>query len=213
MQRIINPLFYIFVLTLLIVSCKSTSKINHKKYLDHLRNMDESIDYEYIEELKKSSSRVNMDSIRANTSDFYDIEIVSKPNKKVFNLDEQKLFSMQITNYGTKELYLPEWFKDNKDLDNIEIAFEIYKKEKQKFVKYIQKRMKTDILRQPAINSAKRVIFETNKGKHIVYENIWFDINQKIVDEGSYKAKVYIDLSSFGYFKTLETEVFFEVKD
>ncbi len=86
MERLINLLFYTFALTLLIVGCKSTSKIDFKKYLEHLRNVDDSIDYEYIEELKKSSSRVNMDSIRANTSDFYDIEIVSKPNKKVFNL-------------------------------------------------------------------------------------------------------------------------------
>ncbi len=120
---------------------------------------------------------------------------------------------MQITNYGTKELYLPEWFRDNKDYSNVEMTFEIYRKEKDKYVKYVQKRIKTDIFRQPAVNPPKRVVFETNKGKHISYENIWFDIYQKIVDEGSYKAKIYIDLSNFGYFKKLETEIFFKVKE
>ena len=67
----------------------------------------------------------------------------AKPNKKVFNLEDKKLFSMQITNYGTKELFLPEWFRNNKDYNNVEMSFEIYKKEKNKYVKYVQKRMKT----------------------------------------------------------------------
>ena len=52
---------------------------------------------EYWEELSKSFGHISMDSIRANTSDFYDIEIVSNPNKKVFNLEETKQFSMKIT--------------------------------------------------------------------------------------------------------------------
>lgn len=212
MQRLINKKIYlILVISFFVIGCKSTTKNNHKKYLAYLNDTTDLLPKDYFEKLKESSSRVNMDSIRANTSDFYDIEICSKPNKKVFSLEEQKLFSMQITNYGTKELFLPEWFRSNKDFNNVEITFEIYKKEKQKFVKYIQKSMKTDIFRHPAINPPKRVVFATNKGKHITYENIWFDIYQKIVDEGSYKVKVYIDLSNFGYFKILEAEIFFEV--
>jgi hypothetical protein len=203
MQKIIKQTLTYACITYLIFGCKPHKSKIESEYFNKL-------DFDHIKNLTKN---VNLDSIRSNTSDFYDIKICSKPNKKVFNLDEKKLFSMQITNYGTKELYLPEWFRNNKDYNNVEMTFEIYRKEKNKYVKYVQKRMKTDIFRQPAINHPKRVVFETNKGKHITYENIWFDIYQKIVDEGSYKAKIYIDLSSFGYFKILETELFFEVKD
>ena len=213
MPRIMKKIIFISIIGLFTFGCKSTSKNIHKKYLEHLQSMDDTVDYEYLEELRKKSNSFSMDSIRANTSDFYDIEICSKPNKKVFNLEDKKQFSMKITNYGTKELFLPEWFRSNKDFNDVEITFEIYRKEKDKYVKYVQKRMKTDIFIHPAINPPKRVVFETSKSKHITYENIWFDIYQKIVDEGSYKAKIYIDLSNFGYFKKLETEIFFEVKE
>lgn len=209
----VKKIIIILIIGLFAIGCKSTLKSNNEKYLAYLHDNNNMIPDDYLLKLNKSSNRVNMDSIRSNTSDFYDIKICSKPIKKVFNLEEKKLFSMQITNYGTKELYLPEWFRDNKDYNNVEMTFEIYRKEKDKYVKYVQKRIKTDIFRQPAINPPKRVVFETSKGKHIAYENIWFDIYQKIVDEGSYKAKIYIDLSNFGYFKVLETEIFFEVKE
>jgi len=213
MQKLTSYKFILITaIFIALIGCKSTSN-NHKKNLVYLHDKEDYLNDDYFEKLKEYSSSINMDSIRANTSDFYDIEICSKPNKKVFNLEEKKLFSMEITNFGTKELYLPEWFRNNKDYNNVEMTFEIYRKEKDKYVKYVQKRMKTEIFRQSAINPPKRVVFETNKGKHIAYENIWFDVYQKIVDEGSYKAKIYIDLSSFGYFKILETELFFEVKD
>jgi hypothetical protein len=214
MQRIINKKLYLTIIILaFVLGCKPTSKSSHKKYLAYINDTNNLLPDDYLEKLKENVGNINIDSLRANTSDFYDIEIRSKPNKKVFNLEDKKLFSMQITNYGTKELFLPEWFRNNKDYNNVEMSFEIYKKEKNKYVKYVQKRMKTDIFRQPAINHPKRAVFETNKGKHILYENIWFDIYQKIVDEGSYKAKIYIDLSNFGHFKTLETEFLFEVKE
>ena len=213
MQKLTSYKFILITaIFIALIGCKSTSN-NHKKTLVYLHDKEDYLNDDYFEKLKEYSSSINIDSIRANTSDFYDIEICSKPNKKVFNLEEKKLFSMEITNFGTKELYLPEWFRNNKDHNNVEMTFEIYRKEKDKYVKYVQKRMKTEIFRQSAINPPKRVVFETNKGKHIAYENIWFDVYQKIVDEGSYKAKIYIDLSSFGYFKILETELFFEVKD
>ncbi len=211
MQRL-NKFILIIIVFIVIIGCKSTSKNNHKKQLNHLHENEDMLSDDYLEKLKEFSSNANLDSIRANTSDFYDIEICSKPIKKLFNLEEKKLFSMQITNYGTKELYLPEWFRVIRDFDDAEIKIEIYKKEKQKFEKYIQKRMTTHTHSQPAINDPKRVVFETKKGKHIPYENIWIDMHKIIVDEGSYKAKVYIDLSNFGYFKTLETEFLFEVK-
>jgi hypothetical protein len=211
MQRL-NKFILIIIVIIVIIGCKSTSKSNHKKYLNYLHNNEEMLPDDYIEKLKKFSSNVNWDSIRAITSDFYDIEIRSKANKPIFNLEEKKLFSMQITNYGTKELHLPEWFRVNQDFDDVEMKIEIYKKEKQKFEKYIQKRMTTYTHSQPGVNLPKRIVFETKKGKHIPYENIWIDMHKIIVDEGSYKAKVYIDLSNFGYFKTLETEFLFEVK-
>lgn len=214
MQRLISTkIFLMLVFSIFVISCKSSQNNNRRKYLEYLNDDKELLPDDYLEKLKETSSNVNMDSIRTNTSDFYNIEICSKPNKKVFNLEEKKQFSMKITNYGTKELYLPEWFRNNRDFNDVEMTFEIYKKEKQKFVKYVQKRIKTDIFIHPAINPPKRVVFETKQGRHITYENIWFDIYQKIVDEGSYKAKIYIDLSNFGYFKILETEITFEVKN
>ena len=166
---------------------------------------------EYWEELSKSFGHISMDSIRANTSDFYDIEIVSNPNKKVFNLEETKQFSMKITNYGTKDLYMPEWFRIDKNITNAEMIIEIYRKEKDNYKTYVQKKMKTEKFNHGGVNIPKRVVFESSGGKHISYENIWIDTFKKIVDEGSYKAKSSIDLSNFGYFKILETEFFFEV--
>ncbi|MCA0350237.1 MAG: hypothetical protein LCH35_13370 [Bacteroidetes bacterium] len=214
MQKLINKnLYVLIVISFFICGCKSTQNNNHEKYSAYLNDSKELLPDDYLEKLKESAGNINMDSIRSNTTDFYDIEIVSKPNKLVFNLAEQKLFSMKITNYGTKELNLPQWFRNNTDFNNVEMTFVIYKKEKQKFVKYVQKIVKTDIFRHPTVNLTKRVVYETNKGKHITYENIWFDIYQKIVDEGSYITKVYIDLSNFGYFKILETEFLFDVKN
>lgn len=208
MQRLIKQNLSYLLVVFILVGCKTHKYNTQNEYLNRTLNTIDDEDVEYIKNLIKE---VNLDSIRANTSDFYNIEICSKPNKKVFNLEEKKLFSMEITNYGTKELYLPEWFRNNKDFNDVEITFEIYKKEKQKFVKYVQKRLKTDIFRHPAINHPTRVVFEINKGKRISYENVWFDIYKKIVDEGSYMTKVYIDLSNFGYFKMLETEFYFDI--
>ncbi len=211
--RIIKRIIFISIIGLLTFGCKSTSKKIHKKYLEHLQSMDDDLDYEYLEELRKKFNSFSMDSLRANTSDFYDIEICSKPNKKVFSSEEEKLFSMEITNYGTKELYMPEWFRTDKNIKNAEMTIEIYRKEKDNYKNYVQKKMKTDIFIHGGVNISKRVVFESSGGKHISYENIWIDTFKKIVDEGSYKAKIYIDLSNFGYFKILETEIFFEVMD
>lgn len=211
MQRLIKlKISYIFVL-LFFLGCKTPKYNIQNDYLNRKIDVADKEDIEYIKKLVAKNN--NWDSIRSNTSDFYDIEICSKANKPIFNLEEKKLFSMQITNYGTKELYLPEWFRVNRNFNNVEMKIEIYKKEKQKFVKYIQKKMTTQTLSQPAVNLPKRVVFETKKGKHILYENIWIDMYKIIVDKGSYKAKVNIDLSNFGYFKTLETEFLFEVKE
>ncbi|MDD3005628.1 hypothetical protein [Flavobacterium sp.] len=211
MQKLIKQAIIYISLIFIVFGCKTPKYNGENEYLN--RNIFVPLDKEQEEYFEKLKKNRNTDSIRANTSDFYDIEISSKPNKKVFNLEEKKLFSMEITNFGTNELYLPEWFRNNKDFNDVEMSIEIYKKEKHQYVKYVQKRMNTDIFRQPAINHPKRAVFQTNKGKHILYENIWFDINQKIVDEGSYKAKITIDLSNFGYFKPLETELLFEVKN
>lgn len=213
MQRLINPL--LLILVSFIVGCTSANKTNHKKYLAYLNDTNNYLPNDYFEKLKKSSCSYNVDSIRANTSDFYDIEIVSIPNMKVFNLEEKKFFSMQITNYGDKEMFLPEWFRiydKNYNKNNVEMTIDIYKKRKNKYEKYIQKSMTTQTFVNGAINPQKRVVFNSNKGKHVSYENISIDLYKKIVDNGFYKAKIYIDLSSFGYFKTLETEIFFEVK-
>jgi hypothetical protein len=214
MQKLIKQALLYLLIIFIVFGCKTLKKNNKNEYLN--RTIFIPLDKEQEEYFENRKMNRNMDSIRANTSDFYDIEICSKPNKKVFSLEEQKKVSIEIINYGNKVLYLPEWFRSNKGHMNnniVEMNIEIYRKEKQKFVPYVQRRMKTDIFRHPAINPPKRIIYETNRGKHIYYNNIWIDINKKIVDEGSYKVKVYIDLSNFGYFKILESEMFFEVKE
>jgi hypothetical protein len=209
MQKLIKETLSYLLIVFSVVGCKTPKYNTQNEYLNPTLFTTDKEDVEYIKNLIKD---VNLDSIRASTSDFYDIEICSKANKPIFNLEEKKLFSMQITNFGTKELYLPEWFRVNRDFDDVEMKIEIYKNEKQKFEKYIQKRMTTYTHSQPGVNLPKRVVLETKKGKHIPYDNIWIDMHKIIVDEGSYKAKVYIDLSNFGYFKILETEFLFEVK-
>jgi hypothetical protein len=214
MQKLIKQALLYLLIIFIVFGCKTLKKNNKNEYLN--RTIFIPLDKEQEEYFENRKMNRNMDSIRANTSDFYDIEICSKPNKKVFSLEEQKKVSIEIINYGNKVLYLPEWFRSNKGHMNnniVEMNIEIYRKEKQKFVPYVQRRMKTDIFRHPAINPPKTIIYETNRGKHIYYNNIWIDINKKIVDEGSYKVKVYIDLSNFGYFKILESEMFFEVKE
>ncbi|VXC21661.1 hypothetical protein FLAVO9AF_70051 [Flavobacterium sp. 9AF] len=212
MQKLISKnLFLLIICSIFILGCKTNSKNNHKKNLEYLNNTDDYVSKEYIDKIKESSSNVNKDSIRINTSDFYDIKIISHPQKKVFDLEEKKNFSMQITNYGTKELYLPEWFRANGDFSNVEMTIEIYKMGKNHFEKYVQKSMTTQTFVHPAINEPKRVVLETNKGKHLKYENIQIDTYKKIVDEGLYKARVHIDISNFGYFNALETEFIFEI--
>lgn len=196
-----------------ILGCKSNLRINYKKDLAYLQDTTDYLSDDYIEKLKDSSDFINIDSIRAKTSDFYDIEVCSRPMKRVFNLKDKKLFSIQITNYGSKELYLPEWFRIIGDFDDAEIKIEIYKKEKQKFKKYIQKQQTTETFIQPIVNASNRIVLEINKGKNVTYKNLRIDLYKKIVDKGSYKAKIYIDLSNFGYFKILETEISFEVKE
>lgn len=208
-----KKIIYISILSLFALGCKSTLKNNHKKYLAYINDTTNLLPYEYFEKLKESSGKFSMDSLRANTSNFYDIEICSKPNKKVFSLEEEKLFSMKITNYGTKVLYMPEWFRIDKNIKNAEMTIEIYRKEKDVYKSYVQKSMTTDIFIHGGVNIPKRVVFESNSGKHIPYENILIDTFKKVVDEGSYKAKVSIDLSNFGYFKRLETEFLFEVRN
>lgn len=214
MSKLIKfKIFFLMIFLILIIGCKSTLKNNHNKYLTHLNDSSNILPNDYLEKLKVSSDSLHLDSIRESTSDFYDVEIISKSNKKIFHLEEQKLFSMQIINYGTKDLFLPERFRDNKDLKNVELTIEIFKKEKEKFVKYVQKKLKTDIFRYPKINNQKRIIVSTSKGQKIIYENILIDVNEKIVDKGLFKAKIYIDISNFGYFEKLETEIQFEVRD
>jgi hypothetical protein len=93
------------------------------------------------------------------------------------------------------------------------MTIEIYKKRKVRYEKYVQKRITTQTFVHPSINLPKRAILITNNGKKISYSDISVDLYKKIVDEGSYKAKIYIDLSNFGYFKIIETEIFFDVKD
>jgi hypothetical protein len=179
--------------------------------MDYLLNTDDYIGDTYIDSLR-SSSNITIDSVLAYTTDFYKIRIKSKSIKKVFILDEPKLMSLEIRNYGKKELYLPEYFKQHDLNNNREMFIEIYKKKGKKFKKYVQKAMTTHTFFHPALNQ-NREIYETKKGKLISYEKMEIDFYKKIVDPGDYKVKIYFDLSNFGYFKILETDLFFSVEE
>ncbi|WP_452602352.1 hypothetical protein [Pontimicrobium sp. MEBiC06410] len=205
----IKYFFQLVLIALLLIGCKTSKQSNEKKLLTYTLSKDDYLPDDYLKKLK-SSSKIDTNSVLSSTTDFYRIKIISKPNKKKYSLAEPKLISLKITNYGSKELYLPEWFKTHNLDNNPEMIIEIYKKKGKKFKKYVQKRIKTETFFQPKINQ-NRVVLNSKKGKHISYDNIRIDTFHKIVDEGVYNVKIYIDLSNFGYFKTLKTEMFFEV--
>ncbi len=104
--------FYIVMVALFIIGCKTPKPYVKNEFLDILSDSDyEHKTGEYYKKLLKDK---NIDSLLAMTTDFYNIKMVAKPNKKIFKLDKKKTFSLKIVNYGTKELYLPEWFRRDK---------------------------------------------------------------------------------------------------
>lgn len=203
----IKKLIIVVLFISFLTGCKTSNGANERRHIDYPLETNIQEDSEYIESLRSSA---NIDSVLSNTTDFYKIKITSKSIKKTFNIDEPKLMTITITNYGQKTLFLPEYFKQHNLDNNREMFIEIYKKSGKTYKKYIQKKLKTHTYFQPTFNQ-NRIIYETKKGKTISYENNQIDFLKKIVDPGSYMVKIEIDLSNFGYFKLLKTDILFEV--
>ncbi|MEM9680132.1 MAG: hypothetical protein AAF901_07385 [Bacteroidota bacterium] len=145
------------------------------------------------------------------TTDFYKIVLLSFPKNEVFTLNEDKTFDLRIINYGTKELYLPEWFEIGRS-NNAEMYIELYKKGRKTFKPYQQKKIATSTSVYYS-STIDREVLQSKNGKGICYKKLPIDQGLKIVDTGEYLAKVYVDLSNFGYFKIQQTDFFFKVTD
>ena len=186
-------------MALILVGCGSSKDQSFSRLPYETEHDIESDIYNY---------RIKNDSIKI-TTDFYKVVVLSDPKKKVFLLDEDKVFDLRVINFGMKELYLPEWFDIGGD-EKYELCIKLFKKGKKAFEPYEQKRVvtTTSIHRSSTMD---RKVLHSEKGKSINYSNLPIDRSLKVVDTGKYLAKIYIDLSNFGYFKILETDFFFEV--
>ena len=195
----IDKIYKTVVLSILLCSCGSTyrNKMGSDKNLFETKELD-SLSASHISSLLADN---NIDSLyAATTSDFYLIDVKVDLKKTQYTLNEKKEFDIKVVNYGTEDLYMPEWLRRDHTIRQ-ELSIEIYRKGRKGFKPYIQKTIKTNTLVQPKIS--KRELSTSSRGKPVFYENIEMDTYLKIVDEGTYKIKVYIDLSSFGYFKKL----------
>lgn len=143
-------------------------------------------------------------------TEFYKVLVIPELSKETFDMDDQKTVHLKIINNGVKELYIPKWF-DLSSGKKSELYIELYKKKNTTYERYTQesKWVTTNI----QSNTNGREILVSKNGNPICITNIALDSFLTIVDSGEFLAKIYIDLSDFGYFKILETEVFFKVKD
>jgi hypothetical protein len=160
--------------------------------------------------LKNNNEVIDVEKNELGFTEFYKILVIPKLKKESFSIKEKKFFDLKIINNGTKNLYIPKWF-DLSSGRNSELYIELYKKNENSYEIY--KQFNSLVITNNQSNTYEREILLTKNGTTVCINNIELDSFLKIVDEGSYKAKIYIDLSNFGYFKVLETEAFFEVKE
>lgn len=132
------------------------------------------------------------------TTEFYQILAFATPRSRIYKLKDRKSFDLKISNIGTKDLFVPKWF-DKSSGKASELYIELYKQES----KIVQKNIHT--------RTMNRSILSSKNGEWLCFENLELDAFLTIVDKGKYLAKIYIDLSNFGYFKIIESSAFFEV--
>ncbi|WP_290696820.1 hypothetical protein [Lacinutrix sp.] len=148
--------------------------------------------------------------IKANeyTTYFYSPIASILNKKKEYLITERKNFDIRLINMGTKELFVP-----NPIANGHEISIKLFRKnELDKYIAYVQK-SKIAISNSHAGTSVlRRNIDSIKNGKPLIFKNLQVDPNIKIVDKGSYYAKIEIDLAKFGYFRIIKTEFYFEVK-
>lgn len=142
------------------------------------------------------------------TTEFYSILAFANPKSKIYKLSELKLFDLKLINIGTKDLYVPEWL-DKSYGKHSELYIELLKKSNGEYKKYEQK--DKIVLTNIHTETNNRNILSTKNGSCLSFKKLRLDSFLKIVDEGEYYAKVFIDLSNFGYFKLIEANTFFEV--
>ncbi len=154
------------------------------------------------------NNKIDKDS-KYGYAEFYKISTFATTHKEIYKLNEQKFFDLTITNYGIKDLFAPRWF-DFSASNQGEIIIELYKKEDNnyKLYKQLSKTVETNLM----ANTSGREVLSSKKGEVLCFKNLKLDKTLKIVDKGFFKAKILIDLSNFGYFKLLSTDVFFEVE-
>lgn len=141
-------------------------------------------------------------------TDFYKVSAIAFTKKPEYKLSEEKRFDLKLTNYGVKDLFVPKYF-DKSGYKDGEFYIELFKKTDNDYVPYkqISKLIETNV----HTNTMNRKVLSTKNGTCINYENIELDTFLKIVDEGEYLAKIYIDLSNFGYFKIIKSSALFKV--
>jgi len=141
-----------------------------------------------------------MDNSTFETTDFYKIVTIFDVKER-YNINELKSFDLRIINYGQKELFIPKVLSR---FPHGELKIEIFKKNK-KGEYSMYKQSSTIVKSNNAIQpEMEREILSSKKGELICFKDLLLDRHLKIVDAGNYYAKIYIDLSNFGYFKTLQ---------
>ncbi len=177
-------LLKVLILSLMIVSCCS-SRVSH-------------IDNTNIHKQEKKTKQYSTKP--------YDIVVVSNPQKRKFNLNERKNMDMTIVNYGVRDFLVPEWF-DVSYGKGSELYIEIFKIANNQFEEYES----TIYKNIHSVNPEERKINTIKNGGTLSFKNLEMDKFKQIQHLGKYYAKIHIDLSDYGYFKKLESDVFFEV--
>lgn len=133
------------------------------------------------------------------TTTFYLIFLQVDTNKE-YKLSERKKIDISISNWGCKELYVPEWLS-REHRENDELFVEVFKKSKNgEFVLY-ENKLKGHI---HEYTPSRKIISLKNMQSHTIYD-VELDVLNKITETGEYKINICIDLSNFGYFKVLKS--------
>jgi len=150
--------------------------------------------------LKKTKVNDKTDSLKTTT--FYQT-LLSLKTKRKYKLSEMKTFDLEISNFGCRDLFVPEFliygFKDD---SSTELYVEIFKKDiNGDYNRYIND--KSNIHYQYYSYNREIIALKNNLGQE--YNKLEVDFLNNIIEPGVYSAKIYVDLSNFGYFKKLVT--------
>jgi len=171
-----------------------------------LEQVDDEID---SLSLKKMSEEFKKSIGKPYTTTFYEIFLDVKV-KKTYNLHERKTFSIGISNWGCKDLFVPSYliygYKGNL---STELYVEFYKENLNGVYEPYKVNSKDSHYQYRSEN--RNILALKNQYGH-TYNDLTLDLLKTLNEEGKYYAKIYIDLSNFGYFKIVtSTTLPFEV--